>query len=198
MTVLGTDSTTGEPVTISLKERYMGLYVIGATGTGKTTLNLSMILSDIKQGLGLCLIEPHDLTRQVIAAMPPERLNDVIYLDLTDCTSSFGLNFFECPRGADDTEVAKVASFVMHVFEKVWNVGTETPRLQQVLRNTTRVLIENPAMTFAEISLLLWEDSVREKLVRRVTNTQTKLFWAIRPKCSGLSITRKPRGIVMS
>ena len=110
--------------------------------------------------------------------MPEARLKDIIYLDLTDSTSSFGLNFFECPVGADDTEAAKIASFVMHVFEKVWNVGFETPRLQQVLRNTTRVLIENPGMTFAEIPLLLWDDGVREKLVRRVTNTQTKLFWS--------------------
>jgi hypothetical protein len=119
------------------------------------------------------------LTRAVIAAMPERRLKDAIYLDITDSTSSFGLNFFECRPGADITEVAKVASFVMHLFEAVWSAHPETtPRLAQVLRNTTRVLIENPGMTFAEISLLLWEDVAREKLVRRVTNTQTKLFWS--------------------
>jgi hypothetical protein len=177
--VLGTDCETGEPVTISLKERLLGLYAIGATGTGKTTLDLNMLLSDIRHGYGVCLTEPHgDLTRAVIAAMPEERLKDVIYLDLTDSSSSFGLNFFECPTGADDTEAAKIASFVMHVFETVWSVGTETPRLAQVLRNTTRLLIENPGMTFSEIPLLLWEDGVREKLVRRVSNTHTKLFWS--------------------
>jgi len=176
--VLGTDSKTGAAVTISLKELLQGLYGIGATGTGKTTLDLNMINEFIKHGLGLCLIEPHgDLTRNVIASLPEEMLEKVIYLDLTD-SNSFGLNFFECPQGAGDTEVAKIASFVMHVFEKVWNVGTETPRLQQVLRNTTRVLLENPGMTFAEIPLLLWEDGVREKLVRRVSNTHTKLFWS--------------------
>ena len=109
--------------------------------------------------------------------MPERRLKDVIYLDITDSTSSFGLNFYQCEPGADLSEVAKVASFVMHLFETIWAVGPETPRLAQVLRNTTRVLIENPGMTFAEISLLLWEDGVREKLVRRVTNTQTKLFF---------------------
>jgi hypothetical protein len=178
-TVLGTDAQTGREVGLTLRERFQGVYCIGATGTGKTTLDLNMILSDIYQKIGICLVEPHsDLTRAVIAAMPEERLKDVLYLDLTDCTSSFGLNFFECPRGADDTEVAKIASFVMHVFEKVWQVGPETPRLAQVLRNTTRLLIENPGMTFAEIPLLLWEDGVREKLVRRVRNTQTKLFWS--------------------
>jgi hypothetical protein len=176
-TVLGTDNQTGQAVAISLRQLLLGLFGIGATGTGKSTLDLNMIIDFIKHGLGLLVIEPHsDLTRNVIAAMPEERLKDVIYLDLTDCTSSFGLNFFECPAGANVTEVAKVASFVMHVFEKVWAVGPETPRLAQVLRNTTRVLIES-GMTFSEIPLLLWDDGVREKLVRRVTNTQTKLFW---------------------
>jgi len=178
-TVLGTDIQTGAAVSISLEELLLGLYGIGATGTGKTTLVLNMIIDFIKHGLGLCVIEPHgDLTRNVIAAMPEEMLERVIYLDLTDGTSSFGLNFFERPPGADVTEAAKVASFVMHVFEKVWAVGPDTPRLAQVLRNTTRVLLENPGMTFAEIPLLLWDDGVREKLVRRVTNTQTKLFWS--------------------
>jgi hypothetical protein len=113
----------------------------------------------------------------VIAAIPQERLNDIVYLDITDSSGSFGLNFFECPAGADLTEMAKVASFVMHTFEKVWQVGPETPRLAQVLRNITRLLIENPGMTFAEIPLLLWEDGVREKLVRRARNTQTRLFF---------------------
>jgi hypothetical protein len=178
LTVLGTDVKSGREVTIALKERLLEFYVIGANGTGKTTLDLNLILSDISHGFGICLIEPHgDLTRNVIAAMPEDRLKDVIYLDITDSATSFGLNFFESPVGADLTEVAKIASFVMHVFEKVWAVGPETPRLAQVLRNTTRLLIENPGMTFSEIPLLLWEDLVREKLVRCVSNTQTKLFW---------------------
>jgi hypothetical protein len=177
-TVLGTDSQTGAAVTLSLEELLMGLYGIGAPGTGKSTLDLNMIIDFIKHGIGLCLIEPHgDLTKNVIAAMPEERLKDVIYLDITDSASSFGLNFFECPAGADVTEVAKVASFVMHVFEKVWQVGPETPRLAQALRNITRLLIES-GMSFSEIPLLLWEDGVREKLVRCVRNTQTKLFWS--------------------
>ncbi len=179
-TVLGTDVDTSKPVAIPFNARFQGTYCIGSTGTGKTTLLLQMILSDIYLKRGICLVEPSgDLVRAVIAGMPQERLGDVIYLDLTDSTSAFGLNFYEVEPGADATEVAKVASFVMHLFETVWSVQTETtPRLAMVLRNVTRLLIENPGMTFAEIGLLLWDDGVREKLVRRVSNTQTKLFWS--------------------
>ena len=69
------------------------MYVIGANGTGKTTVILNMILSDLRLNRGLCLIEPHgDLVRNVLAAMPEERLKDVIYFDLTDSHHSFGLN----------------------------------------------------------------------------------------------------------
>ena len=71
-----------------------------------------------------------------------------------------------------------MASFVQHVFETVWQVQTETaPRLSMVLRNVTRLMIDSPGMAFSEIPLLLWDDGVREKLVRRCTNPQTKLFW---------------------
>ena len=70
-TVLGTDTTTGQEVGLTLEERFQGLYAIGATGTGKTTVLLNMIISDIYQGRGICLAEPHgDLTKHVINTPP--------------------------------------------------------------------------------------------------------------------------------
>jgi hypothetical protein len=94
LTVLGTDVKSGREVTISLKERFLGFYVIGVTGAGKSTFDLNLIHSDISHGFGVCLVEPHfDLTRQVIAAMPEARLKDVIYLDLTDATILLDLIF---------------------------------------------------------------------------------------------------------
>jgi Type IV secretion-system coupling protein DNA-binding domain len=140
--LLGTDDKTGREIALSQRERLQGLYIIGSTGTGKTTLLHHLILSDIRAGLGVCLIEPHgDLTNAIIATIPDERRDDIVYLDLTDSHSPFGLNLFQCDSPHNATEVAKVASFVMHVFEKVWNVGTSTPQLAQVLRNITRTLI---------------------------------------------------------
>lgn len=69
------------------------MYIIGTTGTGKSTLLANLILADIRQGLGVCLIEPHgDLTNTVLAGMPANRLSDVIYLDMTDSQFPFGLN----------------------------------------------------------------------------------------------------------
>jgi len=176
--VLGTDLETSEEVIVSQLERQQGLYCIGVNGTGKTTLLASLIKKDLEQGLGLCLVEPHgDLTKTVLSLVPEHRLKDVIFLDVMDSAFPFGLNLFQSDLPGDTNEAAKTASFLMHLFEQIWNVGTETPRLQQVLRNITRTLLANPGMTFAEIPLLLWDDTVRQKLVSNVTTTQTQIFW---------------------
>ena len=173
---IGMDRKTGRPVSISQKARQQGLYIIGATGTDKTTLLANLILSDVRQGLGVMLVEPHgDLTRAVIAGIPQERLNDVIYLDMTDALHPFSISLFECADTTNLSEVAKVASFVMHLFERVWDLGTHTPLLAQVLRNVTRTCIE-AGLTFGDIPLL-WDDTLREKIVKQVKNPQTQLFW---------------------
>jgi hypothetical protein len=157
VTILGSDRETGTDIVISQAARQQGLYVIGANGTGKSTLLAQMILTDISQGYGVCLIEPHgDLTKTVLSRIPENRRKDVILLDMMDSDYPFGLNLFQCDNPTDMNEAAKAANFVMHVFEKVWHVGTSTPQLSQVLRNVTRTLSENPGTTFAEIPLLLW------------------------------------------
>jgi hypothetical protein len=135
-----------------------------------------MILADIRAGYGVALIEPHDLTAKVLAGIPDERLPDVVYLDMTDLQSVFSVNLFAVDDPTDMNEVARAASFVMHLFERVWNIGTHTPQLAQVLRNVTRTCIE-AGLTFAEIPLLLWDETVREKALAQVTTSQTRLFW---------------------
>jgi hypothetical protein len=176
--ILGTDFRNGRGVAISQKARQQGLYIIGANGTGKSTLLANLILTDIRGGLGACLIEPHgDLTNTVLAGIPDSRLKDVILLDMTDSEYPFGLNLFQCGEPRTIREMALTANFVQHVFEKIWGVGTDTPRLMQVLRAVTRTLIENPGTTFAEIPLLFSSDTVREKMVANLTNTEIISFW---------------------
>lgn len=124
----------------------------------------------------MCLIEPHgDLTNTVLAGIPNYRLKDVILLDVADVEYPFGLNLFECPR-LTIRDMAQTASFVSHVFEKVWGAGTNTPRLTQNLR-VTRTLLENPGTTFAEIPLLYSNDPVRAKMVDNLSNPSVISYW---------------------
>ncbi|MGH8651285.1 MAG: hypothetical protein ACREYE_03450 [Gammaproteobacteria bacterium] len=178
--IIGTDLKKDIDVAISQKARQQGLYIIGANGTGKTTLLANLILSDIKNGLGLAVLEPHgDLTKTIIAGLPENRLKDVILLDIMESEYPFGLNLFECPEPATIKTMASTANFVSHVFAKVWGAGTETPRLMQLLRAVTRTLIENLGTTFSEIPILLSSDSVRERMVEDLTNSSIVSFWEV-------------------
>jgi hypothetical protein len=94
-----------------------------------------------------------------------------------DVEYPFGLNLFECPHSRTIRNMAATASFVSHVFEKVWGAGTDTPRLMQNLRAVTRTLIENPGTTFGEIPFLFSNDGVRAKMVANLTNSSIISFW---------------------
>ena len=83
--VLGIDIQTNERVEIPKASRLQGLYIIGIQGTGKSGLIENLIIQDIKQGLGVGLLDPHGgLTNAVLSRLPQEREQDVIYLDITE------------------------------------------------------------------------------------------------------------------
>lgn len=176
-TIIGKDHHTEEPVLLPQDIRPQGVYILGTNGTGKSTLIANMIATDLEQGLGLCLLDPHgDLTKQVIASCPAERRKDIIYIDISNSAFPVGFSLFECSDLNVDL-VTQTAEFVYHVFAKVWGVGTDTPQLAQVLRHITYTLISNPGTTFAEIPLLLTEQDVREKLIANVSLPRTRQFW---------------------
>ncbi len=176
--VLGTDRESGQKVVLSQYARRQGLSIIGVNRTGKSTLMAHLIAQDMEQGLGLCVLDPQgDLTNEVLAHVPEQRVQDVILLDLKDTEYPFGLNMFACPAPDDGEQVTLTAACAIQVFEKVWHVVTHAPLLAYVLRNVTLTLIQNPGTTFTEIPLLLQDQPTREKLVGNVTHSQVRQFW---------------------
>ena len=177
--ILGRDLRTGEAVGIPQDNRTQGLYVLGGIGTGKTTLSVNLILQDIKAGLGLCFLDPHgDAIKDILTRIPPDREDDIILLNPLHTAMPFGLNPFSCDDRDSDEHVALTSGLVMHVFEKIFGVGPETPRLADVLRNVTITLIENN-LTMAEIPMLLLDTSFRSRVVRNVSNENVKLWWQV-------------------
>jgi hypothetical protein len=84
-------------VRIADEDRRRHMYTVGQTGTGKTTLLKTMILSDISAGKGLCIIDPHgDMFKELLGKIPLERMDDVIVFDPTDLEYPIGLNLLEC------------------------------------------------------------------------------------------------------
>ena len=78
---------------IKEKDRFFHKYILGQTGTGKTTLLQTMILQDIYVGNGLCLIDPHgDLVERVFQNIPPYRQKDLVYFNVTRPDMPFRFN----------------------------------------------------------------------------------------------------------
>jgi hypothetical protein len=176
--IIGTDIEEDIEIAISQKARPQGLTIIGANGTGKSALISNLILQDIQNNLGGALLDPHgDITKTVISALPENRVKDVIYLNLEDVDFPVGLNLFACPS-LTISDMAKTASFVYHVFQKIWQLDhASSPRLLQVLRALTLTLIENPGSTLSEAPLLLSSHTIREKMIENLTNQEIILFW---------------------
>jgi hypothetical protein len=87
---------TAQPVRVGCEDRLRHMYVVGQTGTGKTTLLQTAILDDIEAGEGICLIDPHgDLYKELLGKIPVERIDDVVILDPTDTAWPVGINILE-------------------------------------------------------------------------------------------------------
>lgn len=144
--------------------RWLGTYVIGTTGTGKSTFLKSMILQDIYADSGVCVLDPHgDLIEDILHATPPERVGDVILFDPSDIEYPFGLNIFECDR-SDPRERDLVTSTVMDTLYKLFYYSWG-PRMEDLLRHSIQTLLFLPESTFLELLLLLTDYRRRKQLI---------------------------------
>ena len=174
---LGTDTTTNQPVYLYKASRTQGLYIVGLQGMGKSGLLENLIIDDIKQGLGVCVLDPHgELIDHVIARLPG-REKDVILLDIAEEEYFFGLNLLECADPTNTRKVSFTRSQVLHVFEKAFGVSmSATPRIYDYLFNCAYTLIANPGHTLLEIPLL-FNDTCRQKLLSNVYSAEVHKFW---------------------
>lgn len=150
------------------------MYLIGKTGTGKSTLIQNMAIHDIESGYGLALIDPHgDLAEEILDSIPANRINDVIYFNPADLEYPIAFNPLEYV--VPDCRYL-VASGMISVLKKVW-ADFWGPRLEHILRNSLLTLLENPGTTLLDVPKLLTHDRFRETMLRRVTHPQVREFW---------------------
>jgi hypothetical protein len=183
---LGKDVSTGLPVILTNNDRKQGTYVVGLTGTGKTTLLLNIALADIANGDGLCVLDPHgDWTQDIVKRIPPEREKDVILFDPADTERPFGLNLFECSDTNDPNLVDLVCSQAIGTFWKLFYYSWG-PQMEDLLRNISLTLVYNQfpddpdnSATMADIPALLTDEDYRAALVNSVPShaDQVRLFW---------------------
>ena len=159
---------------IKTDDRRRHMYLIGKTGMGKTTVLENMVISDIRAGRGLALVDPHgDLVEKVIDYIPSYRINDVIYLNPADLEYPIGFNVLE---NVNPDERHLVASGLMGVFTKIWE-GVWSARMEYILNNCILALLEYPGSTMLGISRILVDKKYRKKVVDNITDPIVKSFW---------------------
>lgn len=155
-------------------DRLFHFYVIGKTGTGKTTMLETLAFQDMLRGRGVAVIDPHgDLAERLVAQVPEWRRGDLVYLDAADTNQPYGYNPL---RKVPDQWIPLAASGLMEAFKKLW-VDAWGPRMEHVLRNALYALIEYGDATLPDILRLFIDKEYREEVTGWVSNDQVRRFW---------------------
>lgn len=178
--VLGTIGG-GIPVCLGEDDRARHLYVIGATGTGKSTLMRSLLLQDIRAGEGAILLDPHgDLAQDVAAAIPPARAGDLIYADAADVEGRFAVGLLPDCSDSADFEIA--ADMLVSIFKNdLYSEVKEAfgPMFESYFRSALALLLAaDPSERYLANFPRVFEDrEFRSRLLDNCTNHDVVAFW---------------------
>lgn len=160
--ILGTSNFAGlsRPVAITPSASTRGLYVLGPTGTGKTSLIKNLIRDDLEQGRGLAVIETNgDLIRDLLDLIPPERTGDVVLLDPTDPDYAVGFNPF-----AGSSDPSLVADHLGELFQRLWSAYWG-PRTGQLAHMGLLTLARRNGSTLLDLPRLYLDPDFRSKVL---------------------------------
>ncbi len=188
--ILGINRFRGQDQVIhmSREDRMRHLYVIGQTGTGKTSILKNLIIQDIKNGDGCCFIDPHgsDIL-DILAAVPPERSQDVVYFDPSNIERPMGLNMLEFDKNFPEQKTF-VVNELLGIFNKLFDMKTSGgPGFEQYFRNATLLVMEHPESgnTLLEISRVFSDKDFRDYKLSKTKNPLLIQFWQNAEKTTG-------------
>lgn len=180
--VLGKNVFRGEETDIRIGkiDRRRHTYIIGKSGVGKSVLLANMAIQDIKNGEGICVIDPHgDLANDILSGVPAERAEDVIYFNPADTSRPVGLNLLEY-----DPKYPEQKTFVINemikIFDKLYDLRqTGGPIFEQYMRQSMLLIMDHPesGSTLMEISKVLSDAEFRRFKLSKCNNPVVKDFW---------------------
>jgi len=176
LTFIGTQEIWGEanPLALSHTDRRQHVYVVGKTGTGKTTLLRNMIVQDIEAGRGVGVIDPHgELADEILEHIPPRRTDDVVYFNPADLEHPIGFNLLTS-HSPEKRHLA--ASGVVGIFKSIWR-DSWGPRLEYVLYASVAALLECENVSLLGVGRMLSDTRYREWVVRQVQDPIVRAFW---------------------
>lgn len=165
------------PVYIGEDDRRRHIYIIGKTGTGKSELLKQLILQDIKEGKGVCFIDPHDTIEKIMDFIPPERAEDVIYFDPSDIERPMGLNMLEAKTEEQKHYVVTSIVGLMYKLYDPHQTGIIGPRFEHAIRNAMLTVMSEPGNTFIEVVRILTDASYVQELLPKVTDPIVRRYW---------------------
>jgi len=164
----------GGGVAFTREERERHVYIVGKSGSGKSTFLFNLAMGDIYAGEGVTIIDPHgDLAEDILDAIPRHRINEVSYLDAGETVYPVGFN----PATEIEPERrALAASGIVAAFKHLWS-DSWGPRLEHFLFHGVAALIAREHTTLIDLARLYTDDRFRDRIVSCVSDPETLRFW---------------------
>lgn len=176
---LGTNTYRGEKNKIMMndEDRFRHFYIIGQTGTGKSSIIQLMARQDFHNGKGMCVVDPHgSLIDDLLPYIPRSRADDVIYFNPSDMERPMGLNLLE---GKTPEERDLIALDAMNMMVKMFGEEIFGPRIQDYFRNGCLTLMEDEEEggAITDLVRLFTDDEWQRYKVSKVKNPIVRSFW---------------------
>lgn len=161
-------------VRVNPSDRVRHMHLVGASGTGKSTLLLNLIRQDIENGGGVGVLDPHgDLVEDILALIPPQRVGDVVLVDPSDEEYSVGFNILSAHS---DLEKTLLASDLVSIFERLSTSWGD--QMGSVLQNAILAFLESSqGGTLADMRHFLVDSGYRTEFLKTVRDPDVVFYW---------------------
>jgi hypothetical protein len=179
--LLGVNEYRGvkKEIRLSVNDRRRHTYIIGQTGVGKSGFLSNLAYQDMHDGRGFAFIDPHgDVVEELLANIPKERVEDIIYFNPGDLDNPIGLNLFEFDTDDQKDFLVQESINMLYSLYDPGHTGIVGPRLEHIFRNCALLLMADPAGgTFIDIPKLLVDDAFMKSKLKFVTDRNVLDFW---------------------
>ena len=159
---------------IKRRDRRQHVYILGKSGTGKSALMSNMMVQNIMNGDGVCVVDPHgELVEGILKSIPEHRMKDVVYFNPADPDFHMGFNVLEL---VDPKYKHLVASGLMGIFTKIW-ANVWSARMEYILNNAILALLDTPGTTMLGIPRILVDKDYRQQIIDNLKDPVIKAFW---------------------
>lgn len=168
-----------KPIRLGVGDRQRHMYAVGQTGTGKSTYLENLALQDMLDGNGFAFVDPHgDTVERLLAMVPRERTEDVIYFSPADMDYPMGLNLFEYKSADQKDFLIQEALNMLYKLYDPQHQGIMGPRYEHLFRNAALTVMADPnGGTFVDIPKLFRDQEFVKQKLQYVTDQNVLEFW---------------------